>query len=195
MPVLTLFHDPSSPASAVAVARLTRLRTEGIAVTFEGFDPNGVDLALPPTLDALAELDQVREDAEREGVALHRPRLIPPTALAHVAMGWAEDRCQEGTIGASAADALRRAVYDSVWDGGGDISDPVVLAGLAARASLPGDEVADLLADRVELAARRRRMATHRREGVGGVPLLLASRTLVPGLLDEQQLRALASSI
>jgi hypothetical protein len=48
------------------------------------------------------------------------------------------------------------------------------------------------VADRARIAAVRRRSAARRADGVGGVPTILTQRTLVPGLLDEADLRALA---
>jgi len=47
---LTLFHDYTSPGSAVAVLRLQRLADEGLAVAFEGFEAIGLDTTLPVTL-------------------------------------------------------------------------------------------------------------------------------------------------
>ena len=49
-----------------------------------------------------------------------------------------------------------------------------------------------MLGDRVALLALRQRFAGHRRDGIGGVPTISFDRTLIPGLLDEADLRALA---
>lgn len=185
--MLTLFHDVTDPASAIAVARCTRLAREGLPIAFEGFEAVGLDIALPPDLDLLARLDRLADEAAAEGLVLRRPRVQPPTGLAHVLLAHAE--------GTPAAHDVRLAVYAAFWADGADLADQAVLVRVATGAGLPRDDVAALLADRVELASRRRQMATHRRDGVGGVPVVLASRTLVPGLMDERQLRDLAAAV
>jgi len=182
--VLTLFHDYTSPASAVAVARLQRLADDGLPVEFEGFEAFGVDVTLPVTLDVVAAVDALAETARTEGLALRRPTGLPPTGLAHLVGALAEDR----GLGAS----WRQACYRAYWQEDADISDSAVLRALAVGAGLGPDTVRPLLEDRGKLAALRRRMTGHRREGVGGVPTILAQRTLVPGLLPEADLRALA---
>jgi len=181
---LTLFHDYTSPASAVAVFRLQRLADEGLAVAFEGFEAIGVDVTLPIGLDVLAALDALREAAEAEGLHLRRPRGLPPTGSAHVieAVAAAHD------LGAS----WRVTCYRAFWEKGADIGDATVLTDLAEQAGLPTAGLERTLADRRLLVAARQRMASHRRQGVGGVPTILAERTLVPGLLSEPDLRALA---
>ncbi len=183
--MLTLFHDYTSPASAIAVVRVQRLADEGLPVEFVGFDALGVDVALPPSLDVLAAVGDLATVAAAEGVVLRRPRMLPPTALAHLAGELAERR----GLGAS----WRQTCYRAVWTDGADIADRDVLAALGTAAGLDPGELASVLADRRLLAEARRRTGAHRREGVGGVPTILASRTLVPGLLDDADLRALAA--
>lgn len=185
--VLTLFHDYTSPASAVAFTRLARLAEGGLDVAFEGVDVHGIDAALPLDLEVLAALDDLAEQAEAEGLVLRRPRMLAPTALAHV-LGHHATRRGAGV-------AVARAVYAALWRDGADIADRDVLVDVAVAAGLDAGEVGALLADRVALAAQRRRTLAHRQAGVGGVPVVLASRTLVPGLLDEDQLRALAAAV
>jgi predicted DsbA family dithiol-disulfide isomerase len=184
--VLVLFHDVTDPASAVAVARATRLAADGVPIAFEGFEAVGVDVHLPPDVVLLARLADLAGEAAAEGVVLRRPARVPPTGLAHVLLDAAE--------GTPAAAAVRTALYRAFWEGGEDLADPAVLHRVGVAAGMDGDEVAGLLADRLALAARRRRTTGFRREGVGGVPVLLANRTLVPGLLDEEALRALAAT-
>jgi predicted DsbA family dithiol-disulfide isomerase len=185
--MLTLFHDVTDPASAVAVARYSRLAGEGLPIAFEGFEAVGLDIALPPDLNLLTRLDSLGPEAAAEGLTLRRPRIMPPTGLAHVLLAHAE----AGPHGP----ALRSLLYGSYWTDGADIADPAVLCDVAAKAGLDVEEVTHLLADRVALAARRRQMATYRREGIGGVPVVLASRTLVPALMDTDQIRVLARAI
>ena len=89
--MLTLFHDYTSPASAVAVARLQRLADDGLPVEFEGFEAVGVDVTLPITLDVVAAVDALAETAAAEGLALRRPPGLPPTGLAHLVGALTED--------------------------------------------------------------------------------------------------------
>lgn len=183
--MLTLFHDFTSPACALAVARVQRLADEGLPVEFAGFEAVGIDLTLPPTLDVLATVDGLTEQAAAEGIPLRRPTVLPPTALAHVV----------GTVADAAglAASWRRACYAAFWRDGSDIGDREVLAQLAVAAGLEAAQVIAALSDRAWLAAVRHRTATHRRKGVGGVPTILTQRTLVPGLLPTSDLRALAA--
>lgn len=182
--MLTLFHDFTSPASAVAVARLQRLSDEGLAVAFEGFDALGVDVALPLTLDVLAELDAVAAAARAENLQLRRPSLLPATARAHLVAEVAEEQ--------GLAASWRGRCYRALWREDADLGDEGELVRLAADAGLAPAPVATVLTDTARLAATRRRLGSHRRNGVGGVPTILAARTLVPGLLDDGALRTLA---
>jgi predicted DsbA family dithiol-disulfide isomerase len=182
--VITLFHDYTSPASAIAVARLQRLSDEGIPTEFVGFEVLALDAALPPSLDVLAALDDLAAEAETEGVTLRRPKLLPPTARAHAVGTIAETH----DLGAS----WRSACYSALWAEGADISDVDVLLQLADAAGLPVEEVEAALRDGAFVASVRRAAGSHRRNGVGGVPTILFERTLVPGLLSEAQLRELA---
>ena len=183
--MLTLFHDYTSPASAVAVARLQRLADEGLAVDFVGFEALGVDAVLPPSLDVLAAIDMLHEQAAAEGVVLQRPPLIPPTARAHAVAKLAV----QAELGAS----WRLRCYTAFWTQGVDINDPPTLVKLAHEAGLDAAAVADALGEAGFVANVRREAGRHRRNGVGGVPTILAQRTLVPGLLSEADLRALAA--
>ena len=181
--MLTLFHDFTSPASAVSVARLQRLAAEGIDVTFHGFEAIGIDLTVPVTSDVVAELGAVERDAAAEGLTLVPPAALPPTGLAHVVTGVAE----ADNRGA----AWRTAVYRAFWREGADLADREVLVRIAAGAGVDIERARAALDDRTALAAVRRRTAELRGEGVGGVPTLLAHRTLIPGLLPESDLRAM----
>lgn len=186
-PVLTLFHDYTSPASAVAVARVRRLsRDAAFPVEVIGFEAIGVEIALPVTEDVDAALKEVAAPAAAEGLTLTRPPRIPPTALAHVVEDIAREHGLDPT--------WRSAAYEAFWAGGADLSDHATLLGLAADVGLDTEAVSTALTDRVALAAVRRRAAELRGQGVGGVPTLLAHQTLVPGLLSDDDLRALALS-
>lgn len=183
--MLTLFHDYTSPASAIAVARVERLVADGLPVQIVGIEAIGVDAPLPVTVDLLAELAAVADRADAEGLVLRRPRHLPPTAAAHLV----EDVAREHDL-----DALwRRRCYRAYWERGADIADLAVLSDVAADAGLPASEVERVVTDRVALLAIRQRFAAHRRDGVGGVPMISFDRTLIPGLLEEDDLRALVA--
>lgn len=181
--MLTLFHDFTSPASAVAVARLQRLADEGAPVSFEGFESIGIDLSLPVTSDVLAELDEVKGEARAEGLVLRRPRALPPTGLAHVVSDVAE--------ASGLGPAWRAAAYRAFWGDGVDLADRGALVELAGAIGIDAERARAALEDRLALAGVRRRGGELRGEGVGGVPTILAHRTLVPGLLPEADLRAM----
>lgn len=183
--MLTLFHDYTSPASAIAVARLQRLADEGLDVEFVGFEAIGMDVALPPSLDVLAAIADLAEQAAGEGVVLRRPPALPPTARAHAVAKLAE----EADLGAS----WRQRCYAAFWTEGADLDDVATLVMLAEHAGLDGTQVTGALAEPGFVASVRRAAGQHRRNGVGGVPTILTQRTLVPGLLDEEDLRALAA--
>jgi predicted DsbA family dithiol-disulfide isomerase len=182
--VLTLFHDYTSPASAVAVRRVQRLADEGLAVEIVGFDAIGVDVGLPVTLDVKAAVMALAEEATAEGLALCEPSRLPPTARAHVM----EELAESAGFGAS----WRQLCYRAFWQHDADLADERVLVVLGLNAGLARDAIEAVLADRTKLVAVRRRSAARRADGVGGVPMVLAHRTLAPGLLSEADLRALA---
>ena len=167
------------------MARLQRLADDGVPVEFVGFEAIGVDVALPPSLDVLAQLQQLAEQAEAENVVLRRPALIPPTARAHAVGTIAETH----ELGAS----WRQRCYTAFWADGVDLDDIPTLVDLAESSGLPPDEVEAAVRDTTFIASVRRAAGRHRRNGVGGVPTILSQRTLVPGLLSETQLRELAA--
>ncbi len=183
--MLELFHDITSPASYVSVVRMQRLADDGVAVRFHGVDLIGLDATLPVSLDVLAELEHVRSEAMELGLMLVRPRVSPPTTAAHVVADHAEDR----DMGA----AWRIATYRGYWEQGLDLGQPTVLAGLAEGAGLDPIDVERIACDRVAIAAKRRAYATLRGDGIGGVPIVRASGTLVPATLPDEDLRHLAT--
>jgi predicted DsbA family dithiol-disulfide isomerase len=183
--VILLFHDYTSPASAVAVLRAQRLADEGLPVAFEGIEAIGLDVALPVTVDILDEAERLAAEADALGLRLDRPRALPPTAAAHVLGGWAE---QTG-LGAS----WRETCYRAFWEHGVDLAARDALLQLAKRAGLDSAEAGAVLGDVGRFRELRMRTAARRGEGVGGVPTIRAHQTLVPGLLAEDDLRTLAT--
>jgi predicted DsbA family dithiol-disulfide isomerase len=182
--VLTLHYDLTSPRAALAVLRLQHVADLGHPVNFRGIDVLGVDMALPVTLDQLAELDQVRDDAARYGLEMRRPTLRPPTLAAHLVGGHA----QEAGLGA----AWRRVCLDAYWTRGEDLADPEALLGLARESGLASDPVRALLADGAARNELRASMLQLRQLGVGGVPVLEFDGTLCSADLDEAALIGLA---
>lgn len=183
--MITLYHDYTSPASAVAALRAQRLADEGLPIEFVGIEALGVDAVLPVTLDVLSEIEQLRDAAAELGLTLRRPGGLPPTAGAHVIGRWAE---QSG-LGAS----WRQTCYRAFWEQGADIASPALLRALALRAGMDGLEAEAMLEDRARFRELRIATAALRGEGVGGVPTIRAHQTLIPGLLPDEDLRALAA--
>jgi 2-hydroxychromene-2-carboxylate isomerase len=181
--MLVLHHDVTSPASAIAVARLQRLADEGLPVRFNGVDVLGLAVTLPVTLDVLADLERLRPVAAAHGVVLGTPTRRPPTAAVHLLGELAHD----AGLGA----AWRAATYRAYWRDDADLGDDAVLVGIADRVGLDADVVTAALADGASIAAFRRRGAAIRQDGVGGVPVLEAHGTLLPADLDDDALREL----
>lgn len=183
--MLTLYHDYTSPASAVAVLRLQGLADAGLPVRFTGFDVLGLDTAIPATLEMLEELSQQVDAAAALDLFLRRPRRRPPTLAAHLV----GDLADAHDLGAS----WRAAAYRSFWEQGADLGDHAVLVALAVGAGLAASEVRAGLDDRDRRHALRRRMLALRGRGVGGVPVLEAQSTFVSPFLAEADLRHLGT--
>lgn len=181
--MLVLHFDYPSPASAVALLRLQALADEGGRVVFNGIDALGLDATLPPTLDQLEEHERYRERAAALGLRMAPPTCRPPTVAAHLVGDLAE---RQG-LGA----AWRAACLTAFWAEGIDLGDEAALGSLAARAGLDPAAVHRTLADRTARDRVRRRMIEQRGRGVGGVPVLELSGTLVSAEVSDADLREL----
>jgi predicted DsbA family dithiol-disulfide isomerase len=182
--MLILHHDVTSPRAALAVLRLQRLADAGLPVAFRGIDVLGVAVALPVTLDQLAELAQVADRAGELGLVMRRPALRPPTLDAHLVGELAE----RSGLGA----AWRLGVLRAYWTQGVDIADHAELLALARRVGLLGEDVADVLADGRARNELRAAMLGRRGLGIGGVPVLEVDGTLLPADVDDALLEELA---
>lgn len=178
--VLILHHDITAPRSALAVLRLQRVADLGHPVVFQGIDVLGLAVALPVTLDQLAELEQVVGRAAALGLEMRRPSLRPPTLDAHLVGGHAEQ------VGLGAA--WRVACLTAYWTGGADISDHAVLLDLAGRVGLDREAVGAVLADKHARDELRATMLARRAFGVGGVPVLEVNGTLLSAEVDDATL-------
>lgn len=183
--MLRLFHDFTSPASALAVLRVHDLLDGTGAVEFTGLDILGLARPVPPTIGLREELEQHREALRAAGLEARRPHLQPPTLHAHVVGVLAEE---EGR-----GRAWRELCYRLYWERGVDLSDHGVLVAIAERVGLTREAAVGVLTDEDVLQGLRRRTTGHRRRGVGGVPVLESAGTFVPALLEEEDLRRLAS--
>lgn len=183
--MLRLYHDYTSPASAVAVLRLARLAADGVAVEHVPLDVLGLDRSVPPTPALLDGLERHRAEMADLGLPPRRPDRQPPTLRAHLLGGLARDRGR-GT-------AWRAACYRAFWRSGADLSDTDRLVALAEEVGLDVDAARRQVTDEEAAGRLRRRMARARREGVGGVPVLEMAGTFVPALLPEDDLRSLAA--
>lgn len=182
--MLRLFHDFTSPASALAVLRMHELVDEGLAVEFVGLEIAQLARPVPPSAALREELHHHRASLHQAGLVAVCPHLQPPTLLAHV-------------VGALAADhgcgrTWRELCYRLYFERGGDLSDRGVLTAMAGRIGLPEGAVVDVLDDEEAARRLRRRTAGHRVRGVRTVPTLEVDETLLPGLLEGDQLRRLA---
>jgi len=182
--VLILHHDVTSPRAALAVLRLQRLADAGHPVAFRGLDALGVAVALPVTLDQLAELAEVEERAAALGLPMHRPTSRPPTLDAHLVGELAERR----GLGA----AWRLGCLRAYWTDGADVGDHAVLTAVGGSVGLDPAEVGAVLADRAARDALRGEMLARRAVGVGGVPVLEVDGTLLPADVDDATLEELA---
>lgn len=183
--MITLFHDYISPASAVAVLRVHTLVAEGVPVDVVGFQPLPLEVAIPPTLAVMEELERHADDAAALGLTLGRPRRLPPTTGAHLVERLAGDR--------DAAVRFRAAAYRALWEDGADLAAPDVLVALATQAGLDGDLTRTRVQDRVEMARIKQQLAGARSVHVGGVPALDVDGTLVSAFLPLEDLRQLAA--
>ncbi len=182
--MLTLHHDITSPAAAVAVLRLQQVVDAGGQVTFSPLDVLGLEISIPTSRALLAEVEAHRERALGFGLAMRPPSRQPPTLRAHVVGELAE----EAGLGAS----WRWTCLRAFWSQDRDVDDPVVLAELGAAAGLDPAAVAARVADGAARRGLRERMLAQRRRGVGGVPVLELDGTLVPAELPDGDLRQLA---
>lgn len=183
--MLVLYHDVTSPASAVAVLRLQAIADAGGQVHFTGIDAVGVELSLPVTLDQLAELERERERALELGLPLRRPSRRPPTLTAHLVGDLAEQ------VGLGAA--WRWACLTAYWTRDLDLGDEQVLLELARDIGLAIDAVLEVLGDPRRRTDLRQRFLALRRRGVGGVPVLEVDGTFLRADLDDADLRRLAT--
>lgn len=182
--MLILHHDVTSPRAALAVLRVQRIADSGLPVAFRGIDASGVAVALPVTLDQLAELEQVAARAAAIGLVMRRPTLRPPTLDAHLVGELAERR----GLGA----AWRLACLRAYWTDGDDVADHATLISIGAGIGLQRDDVVAVLADVEARNALRAAMLARRALGIGGVPVLEVDGTLLPADVDDATLEELA---
>jgi 2-hydroxychromene-2-carboxylate isomerase len=182
--VLILHHDVTSPAAAVAVLRLQRIADTGGDVAFQGIDVLGLEIAIPLTLDQLAELERESDRLRSLGIDVRRPSRRPPTLGAHLVAEHAE------ALGLGAV--WRAAVLAAYWERDVDLGDDRRLVELAVEAGIDGGEVASRLADRAARVQLRRRMLATRQRGIGGVPVLEYQGAFVPANLPDADLQQLA---
>ena len=183
--VLVLHFDYPSAASAVAVLRLQRVADEGGTVRLAGLDVLGLDHAIPPPLDLLAEIARFGEQSRALGLPMRRPSRRPTTLAAHVIGDLADRR----GLGA----AWRWACLRAFWCDDADLGDDTVLMRLVRTVGLDTDAAQARLVDRDARLERRRQAIAQRRRGVGGVPMLELNGTLLAADLPHDRLLDLAA--
>ncbi len=154
---------PDAPAEGIDIPEMLRKRT--------GRDPK--------------ELFASCEAAAREsGLALDlskQPRLFP-TVRAHTLLRHAEAKGTQA--------ALARALFEAHFLQGKNVSDPELLAAVAAPHGFTAEETARLLADARELARTGTEAHAAAAQGIRGVPFFIFDRKLaVSGAQPEAQLR------
>lgn len=183
--MLTLVHDYASPASAVAVWRLHALQDEGLPVVFVGYQPLPLEVAIPPTLATLEQLERFSDEAAALGLRMQRPRRLPPTTGAHLVAALANERGLDRP--------WRETAYRALWERGEDLGSVAVLVDLASDVGLERGHVRDTLDDRVAVARVKRELSEPRARNVGDVPALDVDGTLVSPFLSPEDLRQLAA--
>lgn len=182
--MITLHHDQTSAASAVAVWRLQALADAGLEVAFAGLDVLGLDATIPATLDLLAEYDAWHEQARDLGLQMRRPRIRPPTTRAHLVEVLAVQRGRGA--------AWRTVSYRGYWERGADLGSIDVLVSLGTSIGLAGGLIAEWVGDGARVAAARRDMQRRRSGGLGGVPVLEFDGTYLSASLPDEELWRLA---
>ena len=90
-----------------------------------------------------------------------------------------------------AFEAFHRGVFDALWEEGGDVGDPDVLADIAEEAGLPEGYVADVLADDDSAAALEDAFGAAAEFGITGVPTFEYDGYAARGAVPPEQLARL----
>ncbi|MFP4148138.1 MAG: DsbA family protein [Nitriliruptoraceae bacterium] len=183
--MLLLHYDLTSPASAVALLRVQRLRDAGASIGLRPFDALGLEISVPPTATLLSELETYRDRAAELGLAMRRPSRQPPTLKAHL-VGL--EVAEPAGLGASWRWSCLRAFFSDDED----LNDPAVLVARGEDAGLEAAAVQRALADRLARQRLRDEMLAQRRRGIGGVPVLELDGTFIPAEIPDADLRHLA---
>ena len=189
---LDIFSDPVCPWCLIGTTNLMRALADAPDQPFElAWHPSQLDPDLPPEgmdraeylaakfggLENLGRVHARVEEAAREaGVTLAFDRITraPNTLDAHRLIRWA---AAEG-----AQTRVAMALSARYFGDGEDISDPGVLASVAADAGLDPAAVARLLAGDADRAEVSREAAEARRAGITGVPaFIVAGQYVVTG--------------
>lgn len=178
-----LYFDFTSPASAVAVKRLTAFAARGAQVSFVGIDVLGLGIAIPASEALRQACDTWRDEAESYGVTLNTPAWQPPTLQAHLVTSCADDATQ--------ASLWRTAVFQAYFTEHQPIDDADVLLTLATRCGFDKDRVASLLAERTAAHTLSQQMLQNRKRGIGDVPILEVHGSFVSPHLNDTDLSQL----
>lgn len=180
---LDIFSDPVCPWCLIGCTSLVRALAEAPDQPFElAWHPYQLDPDLPPEgmdraeylakkFGGLSNVDRVHarvEQAAREiGIPLAFDRIAraPNTLDAHRLIRWA---AAEG-----AQTRVAMALFAHYFGEGEDISDPAVLALVAAEAGLDARAIAHLLAGDTDRAETAQEAEDARRAGISGVPAFI----------------------
>jgi len=173
---------------AVAELKLTEPDVEIVWRAFE-LRPEPV-----PTLDPAGEYltrvwrDAVYPLAARMGITMHLPPIQPRSRRAHEAAKWAQ---VQGSL-----QNFNAALFRAIFERGEDISDPDVLAQLAAILELDAASLRRALDSREFEAAVLADERDAELLGVAGVPAFVASRrAIVSGVQPTAALRQMIERV
>lgn len=203
---LDIFSDPVCPWCLIGATNLVRALADAQEQPFElTWHPYQLDPSIPPEgldraeylagkfggTENVARVHARVEEAAREAgvpIAFDRITRSPNTLGAHRLIRWA---AAEG-----AQTRVAMTLFARYFGEGEDISDPAVLASVAAETGLDAAAVSRLLegdADRAEVAGEA---ADARSAGITGVPtILVAGRYAVTGAQPAEFWTSLARDI
>lgn len=126
--------------------------------------------------------NSVQPLAERLGVIMRRPAVMPRTRLAHEAVAFA---ARQGHMG-----EMADAVFRAYWQDGRDIGQVAVLCETAAAVGLDAAALQACLEQRSLQAEVGEQLALGRKLGIQAVPtFVVGGRYLLQGLVDVEDLQ------
>jgi 2-hydroxychromene-2-carboxylate isomerase len=193
MHTIDFWFDPISPYAALAFERLPEA-LEGLSVVvqyrpvlFAGLLKHWGQLGPAEIVPKRAwTYRHAAWLARSQGSALQMPALHPFNPLPLLRLCWAAATPADAALGQALPNRrVVEAIFDHVWKGGGDPSDPVRLAALSERLQPSRDPASDEVKQALRTSGEAAVAA-----GVFGVPSLVSGGRLFWGLDSLPMLRA-----